>query len=176
MAYQAINDILQRHDSDVEAAGAHGIASALLCVDQNAQIHGWLDELVADTDDLSGEELQTLADLFERTRKVIQPESAGFEFDVLLPDTEDLSDNALALSLWCEGFLWGIGYTQSQAHWSGEIQAILHDMIEFTKLDVEIAKDSEEEQEAFMQIHEYLRAAVLLIRDELLAATPTQYH
>jgi uncharacterized protein YgfB (UPF0149 family) len=51
--------------------------------------------------------------------------------------------------------------------WSKEIEGILKDMVEFTKLDAEVEADSDEDEEAFMQIHEYLRAAVLIVRDEL---------
>jgi uncharacterized protein len=74
----------------------------------------------------------------------------------------------IALSDWCQGFLWGIGHAQNtSAQWSKEMGGILKDMVEFTKLDTEIEEDNDEDEEALIQIHEYLRAAVLIIRDEL---------
>jgi uncharacterized protein YgfB (UPF0149 family) len=51
------------------------------------------------------------------------------------------------------------------SNWSKEAREILKDIAEFTKLDVD-AKGEEDEQ-AFMEITEYLRSAVLLLRDEL---------
>ena len=180
MAYQAISEILQRHDSDLEASTAHGIASAMLCVDQNAQIDDWLDEILADAEDLLEEDKHTLVELFELTRKFLQPETPHFDFDLLLPPEEDLQQDVIALIQWCEGFLWGIGYTHSSANWSGDIQGILRDMVEFTKLDTDIlgenGESNNEDEESFMQIHQYLRAAVLIIRDELQTATPAQTH
>lgn len=168
MSYQIINEILQRYDSDLEPAQAHGIASALLCVDPNAQGVTWLAQIVDEEQSLLEEDKATLADLFELTRTFLQPEQAGFDFDLLLPTDEDLQEQAIALSQWCEGFLWGIGYASANAPPSQEITAILREIIEFTKLDTDIDEENEEDEEAFMQIHQYLRAAVLIIRDEWL--------
>jgi yecA family protein len=175
MAYPIMNDILHRYGSDLEAAQAHGIASAMLCVAVNAQVDPWLAEILPDTEEVTAEDRATLVQLFELTRKFLQPEQTSFDFDLLLPVDEDLQEDVVALSLWCEGFLWGIGYTQSAGNWSGETQGILRDMVEFTKLDPDIAQ-TDDEEEAFMQIHQYLRAAVLIIRDEFLESTPAQTH
>lgn len=176
MSYQIINEILQRYDSDLEPAQAHGIASALLCVDQNAQAVTWLAQIIDENESLLEEDKTTLADLFELTRTFLQPEQASFEFDLLLPSDEDLQEQAIALGQWCEGFLWGIGYVTADAPTSQEVTTILREIIEFTKLDTDIEEENEEDAEAFMQIHQYLRAAVLIIRDEWLAPPSNVLH
>lgn len=176
MTYQVISEILQRHDSDLKASEIHGIASALLCVDQNTPVACWLDEIIDENAGVLEEEQSTLVELFERTRKFLQPETVEFAFDLLLPIGDDLKSNIIAMCQWCEGFLWGIGSINlPDRDRSSETQAILRDMIEFTKLDPYVTEDDDEEEEAFMQIHQYLRAAVLIIRDELLTATPEHF-
>lgn len=168
MTYQVISEILQRHDSDLKASEIHGIASALLCVDQNTPVARWLNEIIDENAGLLEEEQSTLVELFERTRKFLRPEMVEFAFDLLLPLDDDLASNLIAMCQWCEGFLWGIGSINlPDMDRNSETQAILRDMIEFTKLDPHVSEDDDEEEEAFMQLHQYLRAAVLIIRDEL---------
>jgi len=73
-----------------------------------------------------------------------------------------------ALIQWCQGFLFGMGRVQTTSEWPGEIDEILKDIIEFTKLDPDIDEDDAEQAENDLtEIQEYLRAAVMLIRSEL---------
>lgn len=167
MAYQEISEIFQQYDSTANVAEAHGMATAMLCVDQRADVNKWLDELVEDEVVISNEHAVTLTALFERTRLLLNPDETEFRFDLLLPDNEDLQEHVIALSDWCQGFLWGIGYSHSAANWAGETQGILKDMVEITKLDQDVEEGNDEDEEAFIQLHEYLRAAVLIVRDEL---------
>jgi yecA family protein len=168
MVYQQVNTIFQKYESDINAAEAHGIATAMLCIDSRADITSWLAEAFAEQVDLSAEDKSTVVDLFNHTRLLLTPEETDKVFDLFLPAEDDLEEQVIALSDWCQGFLWGIGYAQnSSAQWSKEVHDILHDLVEFTKLDTDIEEDNEEDEEAFMQIHQYLRAAVLMIRDEL---------
>ena len=167
MAYQILNSIFQRYDSDLEPVEAHGIASAMLCVDGHSDGINWLKEIFDDEIALTEEDKEVLTELFEQTRKLLDPDESTFEFDLFLPNDFTLSEQAIMLANWCKGFLWGIGYSKSQGDWQGETDSILRDMVEFTKLDHDLEDDNDEDEEAFIQIHEYLRAAVLIIRDEL---------
>ena len=175
MAYQEINEVFQHYAIETPPAEAHGIATALLCVDIQATVDNWLAQLFEEEIAFDEDDKATLIASFERTRTLLNPDKTGFEFDLLLPENTDLQDLALSLSEWCQGFLWGIGYAHSEGNWSGETQGILKDMVEITKLDPDIQTENDDDEEAFMQLHEYLRAAVLIIRDELsdLASTTT---
>ncbi len=164
MIYQLIDTILERHDADVDAAEAHGIAIGMLCVDERVQWTDWFSELFKATPDLSALELDALEDMFEKTRTLLNADS--FEFQLFLPDDESmLMQQVEALRSWCEGFLLGIGYRYTSSVWPGDSGEILKDIVEFTKLDSK-AIDEEDEQ-AFTEINEYLRAAILLLRDDL---------
>jgi yecA family protein len=175
MAYQEINDIFQQHDSDISAAEAHGIASAMLCVDARADVNRWLEELFDDDAHLVDEEIAALVALFNRTQLLLNPDETEFGFDLFLPNNDDLQELVVALTAWCQGFLWGIGYSHSAADWSGETNGILRDIVEITKLDQDV-EESDEEEEAFIQLQEYLRAAILIIRDELQQSHPSVTH
>jgi len=169
MAYQLLSSIFQRYDSDLSVAQAHGMATAMLCVDGHSDAINWLNEIFDVQDQPIEEDKVLIINLFEQTRKLLNPDAdeSLFEFDLFLPENVDLSEQAITLANWCEGFLWGIGYSQSKADWQEETDGILRDMVAFTKLDNDIEEDNDDDEAAFIQIHEYLRAAVLIIRDEL---------
>ena len=167
MTYQIINEIFQELDSSISAAEAHGIATAMLCVDRRADVNKWLEELFDDDVALLEQDKAALVTLFDRTRLLLNPDETEFTFDLFFPENDNLQKHAQALNNWCQGFLWGIGYSHSHANWSGETNGILKDMVEFTKLDTDVENDNDEDEAAFIQLHQYLRAAVLIIRDEL---------
>lgn len=167
MAYQILSSIFQRYDSDLTPAEAHGIATAMLCVNGQCESAGWFSEVFDDVQSIVEEDRAVLIDLFEQTQKLLDPDESVFEFDLFLPADVNLPQQAAALANWCKGFLWGIGYARSQGDWQGETDGILRDMVEFTKLDIEIEDNDDEDEDAFIQIHEYIRAAVLIVRDEL---------
>lgn len=175
MAYQTLSTIFQRYDSDLDPAEAHGIATAMLCVDGHSDCANWFREIFDDEFRVVEEDKTILIDLFEQTRKLLNPDETVFEFDLFLPQDEDLSEQATTLANWCKGFLWGIGYSKSQGDWQGDTDGILRDMVEFTKLDEDVEDDNDDDEDAFIQIHEYLRAAVLIIRDELNQHSDSQH-
>ena len=173
--YQAVNAILEKHDADIGAAEAHGIAVGMLCIELKVDAANWLHELFADEHLLFDEDKALLLNLFEQTRQLLDPETEEFVFDLFLPDEdEDLSDQAEALRCWCRGFLFGIGQSQSNDDWSGESAEVMRDMVELTKIDSDV--EGEEDENALMEIHEYLRAAVLTVRDQFAEAKNSQLH
>ena len=173
MAYQSLSSIFQRYNSDLSVAQSHGMATAMLCVNGRSDSINWLNEIFEAHEQLIEEDKAQIVNLFEQTRSLLDPDDSLFEFDLFLPENVDLSEQAVTLANWCEGFLWGIGYSQSKADWQEETDGILRDMVAFTKLDNEVEDDNDEA--AFIQIHEYLRAAVLIVRDELSSASNSQH-
>lgn len=164
MTYLVINTIVKQGDPELSAAQAHGAATGILCVNEWAQSDDWLHELFRDGENLNDHDKDMLARLFEQTRTLLT--SDEFEFDLLLPgdDETPLSDRVEALTQWCQGFLLGLGVTHAKSEWSRDASGILKDMVEFTKLDTDAA--GEDDENDFMEITEYLRSAVLLLRSE----------
>jgi yecA family protein len=174
MIYQEISEILLQQNADIEAAEAHGIAVGMLSVEARADAGNWLQEILPDLT-FSSDSEAALLDLFEQTRQALNADLETFEFELLLPgDDEPLFEQVEALRLWCQGFLFGIGYTQSSVDWPGEVGEVMRDIIELTKIDS--ATEDEDDANALMEICEYLRAAVFTVRDYFLETATTESH
>jgi uncharacterized protein YgfB (UPF0149 family) len=88
-----------------------------------------------------------------------------------LPDDDaPLVERAMALSQWCQGFLYGfgIGGAVPRDRLSGEVEEVLRDLTHIGQASVETGADAEEEEQAYAEIVEYVRAGVQLIHDELI--------
>ena len=165
MAYKACNAIVVQSDAELSAAEAHGMATGMLCVNEHTESAQWLGELLQHAAPVIDEDKALLVRLFEETRRLLASEE--FEFDLFLPDEEALlSEQVEALKNWCRGFLFGAGTgSDAASNWPDDVREILKDITEFTRLDTEA--EGEEDENALMEITEYLRSAVLLLRDEL---------
>lgn len=164
--YAEIESLLETHDADVDAAEAQGIATGMLCLDDRSMADVWINTLFQHAPNLSTAEHDLLIQLHKQTHAALIADT--FEFDLLLPDDEVmLSIQLTALCNWCRGFLFGIGSGSSatNATWPGDSGEIIKDIIEMTKLDTQTFAEGDEQD--LMEIHEYLRAAVMLFRDDL---------
>lgn len=172
MAYQEISEIFYKNDSDLSPSEAHGLATGMLCLESTIDVINWLTELFPEEIQLVEEDRAILCALFEQTRTLLNNEDNGFRFDLFLPDEEDLlKDQANAIKSWCEGFLFGIGYIRSTSAWTGEIGEILKDIVEFTKMETELddemeTEDLDEYETALIEIQEYLRVSVMMIKEK----------
>ncbi|PPC91104.1 MAG: YecA family protein [Methylobacter sp.] len=167
MLYQRVDMILTGANAGTGASEAHGIATAMLCLGGETPCSDWLKEVLRDADPVARGDEAILENLYERTRELLV--SGEFEFDLFLPDDGDAMELRLeALSGWCKGFLFGLGTAGSGASWPGSVNEIILDITDFTRMDTEVDdnEDFEEYEAAYMEITEYLRSAVLLVRDE----------
>lgn len=166
MVYPIVNALLVQSNEDLSAAEAHGMATGLLCVNTQTTSAYWLGELLHESGPITDEDKELLIRLFEETRRLLASDDFDFEFDLLLPDDDELlQEQVVALKNWCRGFLLGVGSARLNADFSAEAHEILKDISEFTKLDSDA--EGEEDEGALIEITEYLRSAVLLLRDEL---------
>lgn len=167
MAYQIINTIFQKNNTDLSASEAHGLATGILCIESQAEAANWLAELLPEEVILIDEDKIILMSLFEQTRKLLNKDDDSFRFDLFLPgDDAPFSEQLIAIRDWCDGFLFGIGYTRSSSEWPGETGEIIKDIVEFTKLETQNEEVSEGDDVALMEIQEYLRVAAMMIRDQ----------
>lgn len=175
ISYQEVDEIFEKLDADYSAAEAHGIAVGMLCVELRADIDNWLQPLLIDKTTLDEEDWTVLSDLYQETQLLLSGDEHDFSFDLLLPDDDEpLFEQIEALRDWCQGFLLGIGYSQSSANWPTEVREVILDVIEFTKLESQSM--DEEEANALMEVHEYIRIGVLTVRDYFLVNDDTQQH
>lgn len=169
MSYATIDAILVQYDGELSAAQAHGMASGLLAVNGKFNNEKWLHELLQNTPPLSAEHKVELLGLFDDIQDVLIDDE--FEFDLFLPDEDesDLLERIDGLREWSKGFLLGVGFANTSTKFSQQTQEILKDVSEITKLDTDIELDDEEAENDFMELTEYLRAAVLALRDDFSA-------
>ena len=177
MFYHDINTIITKIDATLSAAESHGMAVGMLCVNNRTEPGFWLGELLQEGGGFNIEDEAILENLFGETRSLLA--SDEFTFDLLLPGEDArLSEQVEALRQWCQGFLFGLGTTSSTsetaANWSDEIREIMKDITEFTKLDTDV--EGEEAENDFMEITEYLRAAVIFVQAELNAVDDRIVH
>jgi uncharacterized protein len=167
MFYQDPNSIIAKIDPDLTAAEAHGMAAGMLCVNGRTESNFWLHELFQGVEEFSNDDRAFLQDLFEDTKRLLA--SDEFTFELLLPDEgSPLSEQLEALRQWCKGFLFGVGAAAPAQDWPEDSREIVKDIAEITKLDTDA--EGEEAENDFMEITEYLRAAVIFLRTGLNSA------
>ncbi len=168
VTFPEVARVLQTLQSTVAAAESHGCLCGALCTTQQYTLESWLEELVPEADEDPADDRATLRLLFADTVRALRGEE--MEFQLLLPDDDDsLLERALALSQWCQGFLYGFGTGRPvpNEELTGEVEEVLRDLTHISQASVETGADAEEEEEAYAEIVEYVRAGVQLIHDDL---------
>jgi uncharacterized protein len=169
VTFPEVARVLQTLQSSVAAAESHGCLCGALCTTQLYPVETWLEELVPDAEPEQGDDRAPLRLLFADTLRALRGDE--MEFQLLLPEDDDpLVERAAALSQWCHGFLYGFGIGQPVARdeLTSEVEEVLRDLTHISQASVETGADAEEEEQAYAEIVEYVRAGVQLIHDELL--------
>ena len=169
VTFPEVARVLQTLNSSIAAAESHGCLCGALCTTQDYPVEAWLEELVADAEPEQDADRAPLRLLFADTMRALRGDE--MEFQLLLPDDDDpLVERASALSQWCQGFLYGFGTGQpvARGELTSEVEEVLRDLTHISQASVETGADAEEEEQAYAEIVEYVRAGVQLIHDELL--------
>jgi len=170
VAFADVARALAAGASTVHAAEAHGCLCGALCLRPDYSLAEWLDEILAEpaADAASNEPFATL---FEESVGVLA--GTDMEFEPLLPDEDaPLAERVTALAAWCQGFLYGFGAsgTAAQANVPDTVTEVLGDLAQLSHAGAVGAEDVEVEEEAYVELVEFLRAAVQIAYEELGAA------
>ncbi|MDD2767899.1 MAG: UPF0149 family protein [Methylococcus sp.] len=173
-SYEDIQAIFLNHRIPASAAEAHGVLAGLLCVDGRLDCQQWLSTVFGDDKAvLNSDEQAACENLCNRTRE--QLDAFDFSFELCLPDDDHpMSDRAQALSEWCQGFLYGLGYKLGGSDWPGECTEVLDDILQLSRLDAEHADETDEE--AYAELTEFVRAGAQLVRSEFEQNAAPQLH
>lgn len=172
VTFPEIAKVLQDLDSSVPAAESHGCLCGALCTTSDYPFARWLEEIVPESEGVEEAPVaqhEPLQMLFSDTLNALRGDQ--MEFEPLLPDDDiSLTQRAVALSQWCQGFLYGFG--TGEARGDGELPTtvaeILRDFTHIGRASVQLEEESESEEEAYSEVLEYVRAAVQLVHDELI--------
>ena len=91
------------------------------------------------------------------------------DFDLLIPeDDAPIEERTRALSLWCNGFLYGLGTTGAAdpARLSPDAGEVVRDLTEITRAGVDAADGVEENEAALAELVEFVRVGVQLVFEE----------
>lgn len=170
-AYTELAEQMARTGIAATPADAHGMACGLLCAGVPDASAVWERELLVDLGDdvvLTPELQVMLQPMFARIEQDM--ERTDYVLRLYLPeDDSSIAERVAALSDWCRGFLFGIGFVGPGRleHVTAESNEALHDLTEITHIDVPAAGSDASDDESLMEIEEYVRAAAMLLREDL---------
>ncbi|HBO37901.1 MAG TPA: YecA family protein [Pasteurellaceae bacterium] len=163
ISYATFNQQLKSAGIALSAAELHGFLSGLICgglADQS-----WLPLLYQFTNDNHAYPTQLLQDVTQLHQQTQQKLANidSFEFELWLPEQEDVFIRADALSEWANHFLLGLGLAQPHLDKEkGEIGEAVEDLHDICQLGYDEGDDPEELSEALEEIIEYVRTIAAL--------------
>ena len=177
--YTELDDALRRCGSNWNAATAHGFLCGRVALRGAEAGSEWLDRVLesvapgaASRDDCAGR----LDALFHATRQALSERQS--EFVPLLPrDTNPTSVRAEALANWCEGFLHGLVAAKHAEAVKSKLASepiadIVRDLLEITRAAVDGDAGDDSDEEAYIELVEYIRVAAQLVYEELADFRP----
>jgi hypothetical protein len=156
------------------ASQAHGFLCSRIAVRGTGARSAWFAHLATGVEKdkvQAGECGATLEALFTITwRQLAERQS---QFVPLLPDDgRPAQERAEALAHWCEGFLHGLvsgphPETLRTRLSTEPLSDIIKDMLEITRATVDDDHDADDNEEAYVELVEYIRVAAQLVFEEL---------
>ena len=172
--HDRLEDALRRCGSGWDASQAHGLLAGRLAIGGADSGFDWLSQVLEGTDPnnvLRAECETLLGALFEHTYRQLSERQS--EFEPLLPDDDETTPiRAAALAHWCEGFLHGLvsakhGDALKERLAAEPLADIIRDMLGITRAAADEEGDSDSDEEAYVELVEYLRVAAQLTYEEL---------
>lgn len=170
--YDDLSDTLIRCDAAAEASESHGILCGMFCANGRAEVEAWMQQVMGEEADPSNalvkEARSMLVNLYQDTLQELFSEET--ELELLLPgDDVSIIERMQAISEWCQGFL--LGFSQNEVRNRGElpndVEELMADFVEITRIELETGEDAEEDENALMEIEEYVRMGVIYIMESL---------
>lgn len=164
--YAEIQRSLVHSHALAEPAEAHGQLAGALCALVPYRIEDWLAEILPEASLSRGAD-PVLQTLYHATVDALS--GSEMDFDLLIPgDDRPIEERTQALTLWCTGFLYGLGTSAADpARMPGELGEIVRDLTEITRADVDVTDSREANESALAELVEFVRVGVQLVFDEL---------
>ncbi|MCP3748495.1 YecA family protein [Pseudomonas sp. SBB6] len=164
--YTAFAKLLSSNGHPVSPAELHGLLLGRSCAGAGFDAEAWL----ADAAHLlENDPADNVRNALIGLQEMVKGELAGDDITVvlLLPgDEAPLAERAAALGEWCKGFLYGFGLNSAGLTLSGEAKEVLQDLDAISQVQ-DALEESEDGENDYMEVMEYLRVAPLLLFTEL---------
>ena len=169
IAFDQVAQILDDMKAGISASEFHGLQTGCLCADDTIVKSNYEPMLLEELACLHPSE--KLEELIEDFHQSINEQLAGIKFDFkpLLPDDDaSLYDRIVLLSDWCRGFLCGLSLAGLKAENlpDGYVKESIQDLSEIAYTELEL-DESEDEENAFEELVEYVRIAVQTVHIEI---------
>jgi uncharacterized protein len=164
-AYAAFAALLASSVNPVSPAELHGLLLGRSCAGAGFEVDPWL---VDAAELLGGAPEDSVRQALVGLQEMVKGELAGDEIAVVLllpPDDAPLNERAKALGQWCQGFLGGFGLTAGDRALSAEAMEVLQDLSAIAQVQNAL-EESEDGENDYMEVMEYLRVAPLLLFSE----------
>lgn len=163
MTYNNLNQQLQQAQIGLNATELQGFITGLIC--GNASQQSWLSLLYQFTNDNHAYPSQLLTEvsaLYEQIKSQLSSIDS-FEFELLMPETDDIYQRVDALSEWANHFLLALGLTQPNLDKeTGEIGEGIDDLQDICQLGYDEDDNPEELADALEEVIEYVRTLATL--------------
>lgn len=180
--FSSVVEALTRAEASVSASECHGMLTAQLSVTSGKGaaecVRHIFDDEIDPSSEMFREALGVLEQLITVTHEHLNDPDMGFE--LLLPDEKVvIADRLLALSEWCQGYLFGLGLAgvSENDNLSSEINEMLQDLVHISHLDINEEAETEENEKDYVELVEYVRIGVLYLQEEYSSvekSIPTQ--
>jgi uncharacterized protein YgfB (UPF0149 family) len=158
---------------DLSPAEVQGVICGLVCAGDSSADVRWLGSWIGTVppdEGLGAACRRQLLGIARQTRQQIEGEEGWF--GLLLPgDDQPLAERAEALTEWSQGFLYGLGLTGiSEGQLSGQAREVIFDFAEITRMELNGLEETEENEQALVELHEFIWVAAMLLREELMSS------
>ena len=171
--YVTAKHALASADAVASTSESHGLLTGLFCSgkinDITAEKWAMSSVGVVQPDTTS---VNTLKLLFEVTLQKL--ESMDFSFELLLPDDDtSLEIRAQELGAWCTGFIHGLqlGQVDLTKEYTPDCQDALERITDIAQIDYQNISFADSDEEAYINVVEYVRLAVLVVYMEIVKKT-----
>ncbi|STO55473.1 yecA family protein [Canicola haemoglobinophilus] len=175
LTYSELNQQFKQANLASTVAELHGFITGLICGGIRDQ--SWLPIVYQFTNDdhaYPSAILKEVEKIYQEINRTLS-DVDGFNFELWLPEEDDVFARVEAMSEWCNHFLLGLGLNQPNlGKETGEIGEALDDLQNISQLGYEEDDDQEELSEALEEVIEYVRTIACLFFNHFTPASETK--
>lgn len=165
--YSQIHRLLSESRALTGPAEAHGTLAGALCATGGYRVEDWLAEILPEGA-AEGGAVQLLRGIYDETRAALT--GTQMQFELLMPDDEEpIELRTEALTLWCNGFVYGLGSSGATdpERLPGDAGEIVRDLAQIMRAGVDEKEGIEANESALAELVEFVRVGVQVVFEEL---------
>ena len=165
--YDQVKRLLSESRAVTEPAEAHGTLAGALCATGAYRLEDWLAEILPEGT-ARADAAARLREVYDETRAALT--GTQMQFNLLMPDDEEpIELRTEALTLWCNGFVYGLGTSGAPdpEHLPGDAGEIVRDLAQIMRAGVDEREGLEANEAALAELVEFVRVGVQVVFEEL---------